>query len=118
MLQSSDAQSAVLKDLINFKDSKFFEVNMAEVVITMKIMPDSPDADLDKIERDVTKLITGFGGEVGKREIEPIAFGLKAIKLIFVANESGGGTDELEAKVADIEGVGGVEIVDVRRAIG
>lgn len=91
---------------------------MADVVITLKIMPDSPDADLDRIEKEAIVLISEFGGEVGKKEIEPIAFGLKAVKLIFVANEAKGGTDELEQKISELDEVGGVEVVDVRRAIG
>ncbi len=91
---------------------------MADVVITLKIMPESPDSDLGRIEQEATQLIADFGGEVGKKEIEPIAFGLKALKLIFVADEKKGGTDALEQKVSEIDEVASVEIIDVRRAIG
>ncbi|MDP2750573.1 MAG: elongation factor 1-beta [Nanoarchaeota archaeon] len=91
---------------------------MADVVITMKIMPESPEADLDRIEKEAIAIIADFGGEVGKKEIEPIAFGLKALKLIFVADEKKGGTDAMEAKLSEISEVNSVEVVDVRRAIG
>ena len=40
-----------------------------------------------------------------KTEQEPIAFGLKALKIIFVMDEAKGSTDELESKIKEIEGV-------------
>ncbi len=91
---------------------------MAKVIITLKIMPESPDSNLKHIEEKATKLIKAFGGDVGKVEIEPIAFGLKAIKLIFISDENKGGTEDLEAKISDLDEVNSVEAIDVRRAIG
>jgi len=92
---------------------------MATVVITLKIMPESPEIDLTKIEEQAKILITEFAGEGEmKTEQEPIAFGLKALKILFVMDESKGATDELENKIKEIEGVNSVECVDVRRAIG
>ena len=90
---------------------------MADVVITLKIMPESPDSDLDSISSQATEIINEFG-EVGKKEIVPIAFGLSAINLVFVMDESKGSTDELEQKVRDLENVASAEITDVRRAVG
>jgi elongation factor 1-beta len=91
---------------------------MAKVIITLKIMPDSPSANLKSIEAEAKVMIEKFGGNVGKVEIEPIAFGLKAINIIFISDESKGGTEELESKVMEIDGVNSVEVSDVRRAIG
>ena len=91
---------------------------MASVVVTLKIMPESPDTDLDKIKEQAKKEIAAFGGDVGKEEIKPVAFGLKEILLYFVMDESKGGTDKLEDKVRTISGVVSVEVTDVRRAIG
>lgn len=92
---------------------------MANVVITFKIMPESPDTDLAAIEGDAKKKITAFAGEGEiKTEQEPIAFGLKALKMIFVMDESKGSTEELEKDIASIAGVNSVEVIDVRRAIG
>lgn len=91
---------------------------MATIVVTIKIMPESPDVDLKEIEDKATKEITKFGGDVGKVEIEPIAFGLKAINLIFVMDEKKGSTDSLENSIRGIDGVESAEISDVRRAIG
>lgn len=91
---------------------------MATIVVTIKIMPESPDVDLKKIEDSATELIKRFGGDVGKVEIEPVAFGLKAINLFFVMDEKKGGTDVLEDRISTLDGVESVEVTDVRRAIG
>lgn len=91
---------------------------MAEVIITLKIMPERVDVDLDNLQKLVIEKITEFGGDVGKTEQEPIAFGLIAIKITFVSDESKGATDPLEEDIANLEGVAGVQTIDVRRAIG
>lgn len=92
---------------------------MANAIITLKIMPESPSEDLDRIEVETKKKIAHFAGEGETRtEIEPIAFGLKAIKIIFVTDEKKGGTDALEAEISKIKGVNSVEVIDVRRAVG
>ncbi|MEK6853884.1 MAG: elongation factor 1-beta [Nanoarchaeota archaeon] len=91
---------------------------MATVIITMKIMPSSPDEDLDSIKDAATGMITEFGGTVGKVDVEPIAFGLKALVFMFAMNESLGDTEELEKKIGAVAGVNGVQVTDVRRAIG
>jgi elongation factor 1-beta len=92
---------------------------MANVVITLKIMPESPDVDLHKIEADAKKKIIDFAG-AGDTKIEevPIAFGLKALQIIFIMDEAKGSTEKLEDSIGDIAGVQSVEITDVRRAVG
>jgi len=94
------------------------QIRMAQVIVTVKIMPESPDSDLKAIEETSKKQIAEFGGEVGKVEIEPIAFGLNALKLFFVMDESKGDTEPLENTLKNIEQVQSVEVTDVRRAIG
>ena len=91
---------------------------MAKVVITLKIMPESPETDLESVKEKAKIVLKSEEADVGKEEFEPVAFGLKAIKLIFVRDESKGGTDKIEEEIAKIEGVNSVEVVDVRRAIG
>lgn len=84
----------------------------------MKIMPESPQTNLGAIEKKATKLISEFGGEVGKSEQIPVAFGLKSLNLIFIMDESIGSTEQLEKDVEKIEEVNSVEVIDVRRAVG
>lgn len=92
---------------------------MATVIITLKIMPESPEINLAEIEEQTKILIKDFAGETEtKTEQEPIAFGIKALKIIFVMDESKGSTEELENKIKEIQSVNSVEVIDVRRAIG
>lgn len=92
---------------------------MAQVVITLKIMPKSPETDLNNIESEAKTKIQDFSQtQETKTEQEPIAFGLKALKITFVMDESKGSTDPLEEQIKTIPGVNSVETIDVRRAIG
>lgn len=91
---------------------------MAKAIVTIKIMPESPEEDLAVISEQAKKYISENGGEVGKEEIEPIAFGLKAVKLLYIVDEALGGTDAVETAVSGIKGVQSAEVVDVRRALG
>ena len=92
---------------------------MAQVIVTLKIMPESPEVDLDKIETEAKAKIIDFSqSKEIKVEQEPIAFGLKALKIIFVMDENKGSTETLEQNIKSIPGVNSVEAVDVRRAIG
>ncbi|MBS3152498.1 elongation factor 1-beta [Candidatus Woesearchaeota archaeon] len=91
---------------------------MAKMFITIKIMPESPEIDL-KILRDKAKEVSDdFGAELLDKDfIEPVAFGLNALKLIFYLDESKG-SEDLADKISSIEGVSSAEVVDMRRAIG
>jgi len=92
---------------------------MAKAIITMKVMPISPDVDMDKLFTDVNEKIQGFtGGSDIKHVIEPLAFGLKSLKVTFVSDEDLGSTDAVEEDIAKITDVNSVEVTDVRRAIG
>ena len=92
---------------------------MAQVVVSLRIMPKNPSVDLSKIEAEVKKEIVKFcNSQEFKTSIEPIAFGLKALNIIFVMDESKGSTEELEKKISQISNVESVEVTDVRRAIG
>ncbi len=92
---------------------------MASVIVTLKIMPVSPEIDLKDIESKVEEKVFSFAGETEtKKELEPIAFGLTALKFIFVMDEEKGSTEALEKQISEIEGINSVEVVDVRRAVG
>lgn len=90
---------------------------MGFTAVQMKLMPTSPDVDLKEIERKADELINSMHKTQVKIEEEPIAFGLKAIILWFAWNDEID-TEVLEAKLAQIENVSSVEILDVRKAFG
>ena len=92
---------------------------MAKAVVTLKIMPNNPEIDLSNLEDSAKKIIFDFAGKCEtKTEKEPVAFGLIALKIIFVMDESLGSPDIVEEKISELEGVNSVEVIDVRRAIG
>ena len=96
---------------------------MASVVVTLRIMPKGPEVNLDKVYDEACKHVREFvdqkhkEGEI-RKEIEPIGFGLKALKLLFVMDEALGTTDKLEDKIKALPDVESVEAIDVRRAVG
>lgn len=92
---------------------------MADVVVTFRIMPQNTNTDFSKVETEAKKKIVDFcNSKEFRTSIEPIAFGLKSLNIIFVMDESKGSTEELERKISQIYGVESVEVIDVRRAIG
>ena len=92
---------------------------MARVVVTLRVMPQSTNVDLSKIEIQAKKEIVEFcDSREFKTQIQPIAFGLNALIIFFVMDESKGSTEALEKKISHIESVESVEVTDVRRAIG
>ena len=91
---------------------------MSKVVVTLKIMPESPQVNLELIEKEAAKILAKFGCEIGKKEINPIAFGINALMLMFLMDESKGSTEKMEEKLAEIPGVNSVTVEDVRRTLG
>ncbi|MBI4452772.1 elongation factor 1-beta [Candidatus Woesearchaeota archaeon] len=92
---------------------------MAQVVVTLKIMPKSPDIDLAGLEIKAKEEIVKFcNSQELKVQIQPIAFGLKALIIYFVMEEKIGSTEALEQDIAKLDGVESVEVPDVRRAVG
>ncbi len=92
---------------------------MARVIVTLKIMPEEPDANVKTIEQNALQAIKEFAGECEtKTEIEPIAFGLSAVNITFVMDEQIGSTEPVELAISKQPHVASVVVTDVRRAIG
>ena len=90
---------------------------MGFTAVQMKLMPDSPSADLKAIEKKAEEFINSMHKTSVKVEEEPIAFGLKAIILSFAWNDEID-TEKIEAKLAEIPNVSSVEVLDIRKAFG
>lgn len=92
---------------------------MANAIVTIKIMPESPDTDLSALEVVALEKITAFSGnDQVKVEIKPVAFGLKSLNITFVMDEAKGSPESLENDLRELDGVNSAETVDVRRAVG
>lgn len=90
---------------------------MAKVIVTMKLMPESPEVDLAKIESDTHKVIEKFSGKFQSAERQPIGFGLVSLIIKFSMDENFG-TDDAEAEMCKIEGVESAQTTMTSRALG
>jgi len=82
--------------------------------VIIKIMPDSPDADLSLIESEARKVIENNQGIVNDVKNEPVAFGLSAVIITFSIIETFE-QDPLTDSLKNIEHVSSAEIIDFRR---
>jgi len=82
---------------------------MGTVAVIVRIMPTSPDVDLEKLKAALKKKLPSIQDI---RE-EPIGFGLKALKLAAVVNDAGGETDAIEQSLGQVAGVERAEIIEV-----
>lgn len=87
-------------------------IEVGEVAVTIRLMPESSDVDLDHLESEVRARV-----KVHSVNREPIAFGLEALRIVAVVPDAAGGTDPLEEVLSSISGVGNVQVVDVRRLL-
>ncbi|MCK5452261.1 MAG: elongation factor 1-beta [Candidatus Aenigmarchaeota archaeon] len=78
---------------------------MGKVATTFKLMPESPEVDLEKVQADIKEKLDC----VKDMKLEPIAFGLNALLVMVVTEDSEGGMDEIENTLTSIEGVSDLE---------
>ena len=90
---------------------------MSIVAVIAKIMPDSPEADLDKIKSSATEKLESQGAQNITFEEQEIAFGLKAVMIKFAWPEEKD-TNLIEDTLGKIEHVSSATIEDYRRAFG
>lgn len=87
---------------------------MGTAGIKFKIMPESPDVDLDDIEQKVKSHIESKGGRNRQYEKQPIAFGLKALIAFFEWGEDQE-LEPLQEELQKIEDVKSVEVIYMRK---
>ena len=85
---------------------------MGDVLVTYKIMPPGVDIDFEKMKDEVKKRV-GDIGKVAEFELQPIAFGLKALVVKIIVKDEGGITDKIEEELSKIEHVQGVVVEEV-----
>ena len=79
---------------------------MGDVAVILKIMPESPDVDLAKLETDIKAKITG----IQDVKIEPIGFGLSAVKVALITSDDAGAEDKIKGMFKGISGIESIEI--------
>ena len=90
---------------------------MGIAAVKIKLMPTSPEVNLEKIQEEARKTIEEMDGKNPNFEKQPIAFGLNALEILFAWPEEKE-LEELEEKLKMIENVNSVQVTDIRRAIG
>ncbi|MDH7593766.1 MAG: elongation factor 1-beta [Methanomicrobiales archaeon] len=88
-------------------------LKMGKVLAIMRVMPASVDVDLKGLTAELRRRVP----QIRDVAEEPIAFGLKAIKLAVVVGDEEGGTDAIEGSIASVKDVASVEIIDLDRLL-
>ena len=70
-------------------------VNMGEVALKYRIMPESPDSDIENIVSKISEVIPA-DATVGAHEVKPFAFGLNAIMVAILGIDREGFATEVE----------------------
>lgn len=89
---------------------------MGTALFKIKLMPESPEIDLIKLQNSCTEAIAKVGGKVTGFEENPIAFGLVALIVNVRLSETLEGS-LIEDALRNIEGISSIDIIDYRRAI-
>ncbi len=82
---------------------------MGKVMVTVRVMPEGVETDIDA----VVAAINGMEYQVNSTDIEPIAFGLKAVMAKFVVDDEAGVADAIPEEIAKFEGVKDAEVTEV-----
>ena len=76
---------------------------MGKVAVSIRIMPETPEVDLESVKNEIAKKV-----QLNDAKIEPLAFGLKALKILVVVPDSS--FDGLENEIRSVKGVSEVEV--------
>lgn len=88
---------------------------MAKILVILKVLPESTEEPLDRLKEKIEKSLPQ-GYELKGYDVEPIAFGLSALRLyIFMPEQTEGGTEPLEQAISSVPGVSQVEVEVVHR---
>lgn len=79
---------------------------MGNVAVTFKVMPEGPEVDIEELKKEISKVI-----KIQDSRIEPIAFGLKALRILIITQDKG--TEDIEKKIKGIKGIADIETESV-----
>ena len=87
---------------------------MGKVAAKMKIMPESPDIDLDDLQERLEASLPE-GAKINGFERDEVAFGLVALLPTVIVPDDAGGTEAAEESFSDVDGVESVSVENVGR---
>lgn len=80
---------------------------MGNVAVLLKVMPKGADVDIEALKNRIAQSV-----HIKDAKIEPLAFGIKQLKILVITPDLGG-TEALQQKIKSIEGVSEVEVESV-----
>lgn len=79
-------------------------MTMGEVALKYRLMPESPDSDIDAIIAAIPGILPK-DGNLGAHDIQPFAFGLKAIIIAILGIDRDGFATEVEKGLNGLDGI-------------
>ncbi len=87
---------------------------MGNVQALMTVMPTGVDVDLDELEERIS-LNLPEAAKLQDSDTEEVAFGLKSLQILVTVPDDAGGTEKVEGRIQQIEGVESVQVGSVTR---
>ncbi|MFD1687419.1 elongation factor 1-beta [Halobellus litoreus] len=87
---------------------------MGKVAAKIKVMPNSPDIDLDDLQERLEQSLPE-GAKINGFERDDVAFGLVALLPTVIVPDDAGGTEAVEEAFHDVDGVESVSVENVGR---
>jgi len=87
---------------------------MGKVAASIKVMPNSPDIDLDGLQEQLEQALPE-GARINGFEREDVAFGLVALLPTVIVPDESGGTEAVEEAFAGLDDVESVSVENVGR---
>ena len=95
------------------------QTKMAKAIITFKLMPESPEVDLEPIKKKALA-IAKKSGAIGEMQVkeDPIAFGLKAVLVMAMYTVEGSDFEAIAQEMGNIKQVQSSEVAKMDLALG
>ncbi len=87
---------------------------MGDVAAKIKVMPNSPEIDLDDLEDELEESLPQ-GAKIRGFERDDVAFGLVALLPTVIVPDGAGGTEAVEEAFSGVDGVESVAVENVGR---
>jgi len=88
-----------------------------KVYLIIKVYPSEVGLDLKELLEDIKRVLPE-GVNVVKSEEEPVAFGLKLLKVhLIMPEETEGGTEKIEKVISNLDKVSQVEVTWLSRMV-
>ncbi len=84
---------------------------MAKVMLTLRVMPEDVNVDVQILKKEILSRIKASVEEV------PIAFGLVALNVTTLVEDKEGEVEKVEKILKGIKGVGEVEVLEITRTL-